>query len=164
MQIVPGSTTDRELIARGLSKVLGDTHALCAKTRRFHRDITGSSFSILRLVLEQQRVALQRATGVIAKHMRARGLAVLGPKEGLRTQPQHQGRLWTAQEMIASLTERHESVARRARRVLGIADRAHDQPTCELLVQRIQAHERTAWLLLAIGTAELILRELQASQ
>lgn len=159
MQIVACVTTDRDPIARGLARLLADTRALHAKTSRFCRDVAGPESVVLRPVLEQHCDELRLATDTIAERMGSRGVTVALPQD-LAAPPAHQGPVWTVEEMIGCLAERHEMAARRAHDVLRLAEQAHDRATCDWLMQRIHAHEKTAWVLTAIGIAEWIRREL----
>jgi starvation-inducible DNA-binding protein len=153
---VTSSGTEREEIGRGLSRLLADTHALWAKTLRIRRDIGGHEGIVLRPLLARQCRELERATDRIAEHMRALGVAA--PRQELRPllSPVHQGPTSTAEEMIGGLVQRHETVARRIRRVLRLAENAADRATCDLLRQRIDAHDEATWVLVQIATAELL--------
>lgn len=156
MQVIPSGTTKREAISRGLSRVLADTHALCAKTRRFGRDVRGHASIVLRPPLAGQCHELELAADRIAERMRALGVAA--PRQHLRPSipPTHRSPTWTAEEMIGCLVERHETVARRIRSVLKLAENAADRTTCDLLRQRLDAHEKATWVLVQIGMVELI--------
>ncbi len=163
MRDVASRAAEGESIARGLSRMLGDTHALYAKSCRFHRDAAGPGSGTLRPTLELQCDELWVGTNLIASRMRALGLRVPLPC-GLPPGAAHHGATWTAEEMIGCLAERHELVGRRARGILRLARERQDLATCDLLVQRIQAHESAAWVLAAIGLAELVRSELVALQ
>jgi starvation-inducible DNA-binding protein len=157
MQIVACGTADRDRIAGGLSKLLADTQALYAETRRLHRGVGGSESIVLRPVLEQQCDELRLATELIAERMRSLGMAVLRPRGGIRAPLLKPAPVLMVQERIRCLVGRHEAVATRAQRLLGLAEKAHDSALCDLLMQRIQVHEKTGWVLAGIGIAELIL-------
>jgi len=157
MQVHPSSTSSQEQMARGLLKLLADTQALCSKTQRFRRDVAGPLAQVLRPMLHQQYEELQRAANLIAERMRALGFAVAGPRGHLSAPPPiHEGRVWPANEMIGCLTERHETLARRARLVLRLAEEIQDDAIRDLLVRRSQVHEWTAWMLMSIWIAEVI--------
>jgi starvation-inducible DNA-binding protein len=160
MQTNTGSATERESMARGLSKLLADTHALHAKTCRFHRDVGEPEAAALRPVLEQQRDELRLAADLIAERMSCLGVVAPRPPGPFAPAAPHQGPAWTAREMIRCLTEGHEMAARRAHAVLRLAEEAHDSVTCDCLGRRVWAHEKAAWVLAAIGVVEFIQREL----
>jgi starvation-inducible DNA-binding protein len=154
MYVIASGATDRELLASGLAKVLADTHGLYAKTWRFHRDVGRDASIGLRLLLHQQGNDLACATDRIVERMRFLGLPAQGWRPSLWKPPMHHGPAWSAQEMIRCLAERHEAVARRINGVLQLA--ATDRATCDLLRQRIKAHEKAAWVLAEMGIAALI--------
>jgi starvation-inducible DNA-binding protein len=160
MQVDTGGARDLESMGRGLSKLLADTHALDAKTRRFHRDVGDPEAAVLRPVLEQQRDELQLAAALIAERMSCLGVVALRPSGLFAPAALHHGPAWTAREMIRCLAEGHEMAARRAHAVLRLAEEAHDSVTCDCLGRRVWAHEKAAWVLAAIGVAEFIQREL----
>jgi starvation-inducible DNA-binding protein len=139
----------RETIAKGLSHVLADTYTLYLKTHNFHWNVTGPMFQTLHLMFETHYNELALAVDLIAERIRALGLPAPGTyrefielssiKEDQAVPP--------AQQMIRSLVEGHEAVARAARKAFEPAEAARDQPTCDLLTQRMQVHEKTAWML-----------------
>ncbi|GAP66636.1 DNA protection during starvation or oxydativestress protein [Mizugakiibacter sediminis] len=143
------SKKDRESIAKHLSKLLADTYSLYLKTHAFHWNVTGPMFNTLHLMFEQQYNALWTAADAIAERIRA--LDVVAP--GSYTQF---GKLTAIREetgvpewkvMVEQLVEGHETVARTARETFKAADKADDQPTADLATQRMQEHEKTAWML-----------------
>lgn len=143
------SKKDRESIAKHLSKLLADTYSLYLKTHAFHWNVTGPMFNTLHLMFEQQYNALWTAADAIAERIRA--LDVVAP--GSYTQF---GKLTAIREetgvpewkaMVEQLVEGHETVARTAREAFKVADKADDQPTADLATQRMQEHEKTAWML-----------------
>jgi starvation-inducible DNA-binding protein len=139
----------REQIAAGLSKVLADTYTLYLKTHNFHWNVTGPMFQTLHLMFETHYNELALAVDAVAERIRALGfpapgtykqftaLSSIGEEEGVPK----------ATEMVKLLVEGHEAVARTARGVFSTAAEANDQPTCDLLTQRLQIHEKTAWML-----------------
>jgi len=140
---------DREAIAENLSKLLADTYSLYLKTHSFHWNVTGTMFNTLHLMFETQYNELWLAADVIAERIRA--LDVYAP--GSYTQF---GKLTSISEetgvpewkaMVQQLVDGHETVARTAREVFKVADAADDQPTADLATQRMQEHEKTAWML-----------------
>jgi len=140
---------DRETIAADLSKLLADTYSLYLKTHGFHWNITGPMFNTLHLMFETQYNALWTAADLIAERMRA--LDVYAPGSytqfaGLTSIPEETGVPdWKA--MVQQLVDGHETATRTARDVFKAADRADDQPTADLATQRMQEHEKTAWML-----------------
>ena len=140
---------DRIAIADGLSHLLADTYTLYLKTHNFHWNVTGPMFQTLHLMFEQHYNELALAVDLIAERIRALGIAAPGSYREfakLSTVPEASG-VPEATEMIRQLLMDHETVIRTARRVFRLADAADDQPTADLLTQRMQTHEKTAWML-----------------
>ncbi|MDR3353280.1 MAG: DNA starvation/stationary phase protection protein [Zoogloeaceae bacterium] len=143
------SDKDRSKIADGLAHVLADTYTLYLKTHNFHWNVTGPMFNTLHLMFETQYNELALAVDLVAERIRALGLpapGTYGDFARLTSIPETKG-VPKAEEMIALLVAGHETVARTARSVFPIADAAHDEPTADLLTQRMQEHEKTAWML-----------------
>ncbi|MEB3275553.1 MAG: Dps family protein [Cyanobacteriota bacterium] len=139
----------RAQIADGLSHVLADSTVLYAKTHGFHWNVTGPMFNTLHLMFMEQYTELWTALDTIAERIRALGhLAPFGAAtySGLSSIPESEG-VPAAMAMVRELVEGHEAVARTIRRVFALADEAGDQPTADLLTQRLQIHEKTAWML-----------------
>ncbi len=139
----------REEIAGGLSRVLADTYTLYLKTHNFHWNVTGPMFQTLHLMFETQYNELALAVDLIAERIRALGMTAPGTYKqfvALSSIKEDEG-VPKAQDMIRRLVEGHETVARTSREVFRGADEASDQPTCDLLTQRMQVHEKTAWML-----------------
>ena len=139
----------RKAIADGLSRLLADSYTLYLKTHNYHWNVTGPMFNTLHLMFEQQYNELALAVDIIAERIRALGhfapasyqayakLTVI-PEEN--DQPD-------AETMIRRLVAGQEAVARTAREIFPLADDAHDEPTADLLTQRMQVHEKNAWML-----------------
>ena len=143
------SQQDRKKIAEGLSRLLADTYTLYVKTHNFHWNVTGPLFNTLHLMFEQQYTELATAVDEIAERIRALGFPAPGSYAqfgGLTNIAEETG-VPTAQEMIAQLCKDQEIVVRTAREVFPVADEAHDEPSADLLTQRMQVHEKTAWML-----------------
>jgi starvation-inducible DNA-binding protein len=143
------SDKDRGKIADGLAHVLADTYTLYLKTHNFHWNVTGPMFNTLHLMFETQYNELALAVDLVAERIRALGLPAPGTYTDfarLTAIPETKG-VPKAEEMIALLVAGHETVARTARSVFPTADAAHDEPTADLLTQRMQEHEKTAWML-----------------
>jgi starvation-inducible DNA-binding protein len=139
----------REEIAYGLSRVLADTYTLYLKTHNFHWNVTGPMFQTLHLMFEQQYNELAGAVDLVAERIRALGYPAPGTYKQfaqLSTIQEDDG-VPPATDMIRKLVEAHETAARTSRQVFKSAEAASDQPTCDLLTQRMQVHEKTAWML-----------------
>jgi starvation-inducible DNA-binding protein len=140
---------DREAIALGLSKLLADSYTLYLKTHNYHWNVTGPLFNTLHLMFEQQYTELAAAVDEIAERIRALGVAAPGSYKAFSafaTVEEARGDE-TAEEMIRELVIGQEAVVRTARDVFPTADRASDEPTADLLTQRMQVHEKNAWML-----------------
>ena len=140
---------DREDIAEGLKKLLADTYTLYLKTHNFHWNVTGPMFQTLHLMFETQYTELASAVDVIAERIRSLGSPAPGTYKQyaeLSSIKEDEG-VPAAQDMIRLLVEGQESVVRTARSLYPSAEKALDEATADLLTQRIQLHEKTAWML-----------------
>jgi starvation-inducible DNA-binding protein len=139
----------RARIAEGLGRVLADSTVLYAKTHGFHWNVTGPMFNTLHLMFMEQYTELWNALDVIAERIRA--LGVVAPHGGSTlaglASIQEADQQPAALDMVRELVAGHEAVARTARSVFPLADAASDEPTADLLTQRLQIHEKTAWML-----------------
>ncbi len=143
------SEADREAIAKGLSHLLADTYTLYLKTHNFHWNVTGPMFQTLHLLFETQYNELALAVDLIAERIRALGVPAPGTYQEfaeLSAIPEGTG-VPTAEEMIRLLVEGQETVVRTARSIFPTVDKANDEPTADLLTQRMQVHEKNAWML-----------------
>ena len=150
MQIDIGiDANKREEITNGLSRVLADTYTLYLKTHNFHWNVTGPMFQTLHLMFETQYNELALAVDLVAERIRALGFAAPGTyKQFVKLSAiKEEEDVPKAHDMIRLLVQGHETVARTAREVFRAAEDASDQPTCDLLTQRMQVHEKTAWML-----------------
>lgn len=139
----------REEIAAGLSKVLADTYTLYLKTHNYHWNVTGPMFQTLHVMFEGQYNELALAVDSIAERIRALGVkapATYAEFLKLSSIKETHGDL-SANQMIAELVAGQEAVVRTSRATFAIADECNDQPTADLLTQRMQSHEKTAWML-----------------
>ncbi|HEY9891877.1 MAG TPA: Dps family protein [Candidatus Sericytochromatia bacterium] len=139
----------RKEIADGLSRLLADTYSLYLKTHNFHWNVTGPMFQTLHLMFETQYTELALAVDLIAERIRALGFPAPGTYSDyakLSSIEETPG-VPKAQEMIRLLVEGQEAVARTARSIFPVADQVNDEPTADLLTQRLQVHEKTAWML-----------------
>ncbi|HVL07560.1 MAG TPA: Dps family protein [Burkholderiaceae bacterium] len=140
---------DRKKIADGLSRLLADTYTLYLKTHNFHWNVTGPMFNTLHLMFETQYNELALAVDLIAERIRALGYPAPGTyKEYARLSsiPETEG-VPNAEEMIRLLVEGQEAVTRTARSIFPTVDAAGDEPSADLLTQRMQTHEKNAWML-----------------
>ena len=139
----------RSQIAGALAKVQADTYTLYLKTHGFHWNVTGPMFQTLHLMFEAQYNELWTALDAIAERIRALGHFAPGTGKQLAalSSIQDEDGVPKAQDMIRKLVEGHETVARTARKAFELADAANDQPSCDLLTQRLQVHEKTASML-----------------
>jgi starvation-inducible DNA-binding protein len=144
---IPDKT--RKQIADGLSRLLADTYTLYLKTHNFHWNVTGPMFNTLHLMFETQYNELALAVDLIAERIRALGHPAPGSYSAyakLSSIPEAEG-VPDASEMIRQLVQGQEAVARTARSVFPLVDEANDQPSADLLTQRMQVHEKNAWML-----------------
>ena len=141
--------TDRRQIIKGLKHLLADTYTLYLKTHHFHWNVTGPMFQTLHQLFMDFYTEQWAAVDLIAERIRALGAHAPGSYEEFTTltiiKPS-QG-LPKARQMMIELIEGQEAVARTARKMFSIADHADDLPTCDLLTQRLQIHEKNAWML-----------------
>jgi starvation-inducible DNA-binding protein len=147
---------ERKEIVDGLSRLLADTYTLYLKTHNFHWNVTGPMFQTLHLMFEQQYNELALAVDLIAERIRALGFpapATYSAFARLSSIKEDEG-VPSATEMIRLLVEGQETVVRTARSIFPVVDGAHDEPTADLLTQRMQVHEKTAWMLRSLLTEE----------
>lgn len=139
----------RKDIVEGLSKLLADSYSLYLKTHNFHWNVTGPMFQTLHLMFEEHYTELATAVDVIAERIRALGEYAPGSYSAFAklTSIQEENGLPDAEGMIQQLVADHETVIKTARSVFPAADKAHDESTADLLTQRMQIHEKTAWML-----------------
>lgn len=143
---------DRQKIADGLAKLLADTYTLYLATHNFHWNVKGPHFNSLHAMFMAQYTELWNAVDPIAERIRALGFPAPGTYAQfakLASIKEPQG-VPSAEEMVAYLVRGHEAVARTARGVFPVADRAEDQPSADLLTQRLDIHEKTAWMLRSV--------------
>lgn len=140
---------DRKEIADGLARFLADTYTLYLKTHNFHWNVTGPMFETLHKMFEEQYMQLREAVDAIAERIRALGFPAPGTYAEfvkLASIKEEPG-VPNAETMIQRLLEGHETAVRTARSLLPAIGRAHDEPTLNLVSDRMQAHEKTAWML-----------------
>lgn len=139
----------RKEIAMSLAKLLADTYTLYLKTHNFHWNVTGPMFQTLHALFQEQYTELWQATDVIAERIRSLDEVAPGTYSEFAklTSINEAKGVPPAREMIAQLLEGHEAVIRTARAGVPSAEKAHDEATMDLLTQRLQLHEKTAWML-----------------
>lgn len=143
---------DRQKIAEGLSRLLADSYVLYLKTHNFHWNVEGPMFNTLHQMFMVQYTELWNALDLIAERIRALGSYAPGSYKKfseLSSIPESDAPL-SAMQMIEALLKGHEAVAKTARAVFPLADGASDESTLDLLTQRLQLHEKTAWMLRAL--------------
>jgi len=140
---------DRKKIADGLSHLLADTYTLYLKTHYFHWNVTGPMFNTLHLMFEQQYNELALAVDVIAERIRSLDFYAPGTYREFAKMAtiKETDSVPKAEDMIRELVAGHEAVVRTARSVFPAADEAADEASADLLTQRLQLHEKTAWML-----------------
>jgi starvation-inducible DNA-binding protein len=144
------SAADRAAVAGGLARLLADTYTLYLTTHNFHWNVTGPMFNTLHAMFMGQYTELWNAVDPIAERIRSLGhpapgsyaqyAALASIKDAPAVPPK-------ALEMVRILVEGHEAVARTARSAFPLAEKAGDEPTCDLLTQRLTVHEQQAWML-----------------
>ncbi len=146
------SHKDREEIVKALSTLLADTSVLYSKTHGFHWNVTGKMFNTLHLMFEDHYTLLWESLDEIAERIRALGfMAPFGAKALADISTIRESiEIPVDIDMVRELVSDHEAVAKTARNALLFADKANDQPTADLLTQRLQFHEKTAWMLRSI--------------
>jgi starvation-inducible DNA-binding protein len=139
----------RRAIADGLDRLLADTYTLYLKTHNFHWNVEGPMFNTLHQMFETQYTELALAVDLIAERIRALGFRAPGSYREFAALARVEDAVGTpsAMEMIAQLVKDQETVVRTARESFALVDEAHDEPTADLLTQRMQIHEKTAWML-----------------
>jgi starvation-inducible DNA-binding protein len=140
---------DRQKIAEGLSRLLADTYTLYLKTHNFHWNVTGPMFQTLHLMFETQYNELALAVDLIAERIRALGVPAPGTYAAFSrlSSIKETEQVPSAEEMIRLLVAGQEAVVRTARSIFPVVERATDQTTADILTQRMQVHEKTAWML-----------------
>jgi starvation-inducible DNA-binding protein len=143
------SKGDRQAIAHGLSRLLADSYTLYLMTHNFHWNVTGPQFNSLHLMFMGQYTEQWNALDLIAERIRALGHPAPGTyKEfvALASIKEVEG-VPGANDMVRHLVAAQEATARTARKLFAVVDKANDQPTADLLTQRLDVHEKTAWML-----------------
>lgn len=140
---------DRKAIADGLSRLLADSYTLYLKTHNYHWNVKGPMFQTLHLLFETQYNELALAVDLVAERIRALGHPAPGTYaefSRLTCIKEPQG-VPSAKEMIKDLVDGQEAVVRTARSIFPVVEKVSDEPTADLLTQRMQIHEKNAWML-----------------
>lgn len=143
------STKDRERIAKGLSALLADSYTLYLMTHNFHWNVTGPQFNSLHTMFMAQYTEQWTALDLIAERIRALGFPAPGTYKEyvkLASIKEVEG-VPGAFDMVRHLVVAQETTARTARKLFAAVNEANDQPTADLLTQRLDVHEKTAWML-----------------
>jgi len=146
------STAERAKIAKGLSKLLADSYALYMMTHNFHWNVTGPQFNSLHLMFMGQYTEQWTALDLIAERIRALGHPAPGTYQEfakLSSVEQIEG-VPSATDMVRYLVKAQEATAKTARSLFPVVGEANDQPTADLLTQRLEVHEKTAWMLRSV--------------
>ncbi|WP_459950945.1 Dps family protein [Denitratisoma sp. agr-D3] len=143
------SAKDRERIVQGLNALLADSFSLYLMTHNFHWNVTGPQFNSLHQMFMAQYTEQWNALDLIAERIRALGYPAPGSfKDFLKlTSIKEVSGVPNADDMVRHLVAAQEATARTARKLFAVADAADDQPTADLLTQRLEIHEKTAWML-----------------
>lgn len=147
------SDTHRASISKGLSRLLAETYTLYLTTHNFHWNVTGPMFNTLHTMFMAQYTEMWNAVDPIAERIRALGhfapgsYAAFAKLSTLQDAPEQPPK---ALEMVEILARGHEALARTAREIFEVVDEANDQPSADILTQRMDIHEKTAWMLRAL--------------
>lgn len=143
------SETDRKEVAHGLSKLLADTYTLYLKTHNFHWNVEGPMFQTLHVMFMTQYTEMWNALDVIAERIRALGHYAPGSySDFIRLSSIKESKtVPKAQKMIEEAVQGHEAVIKTTRSIFEAAEKAKDQTTMDVLTQRLDIHEKTAWML-----------------
>ncbi len=142
------SASQKEM-AHGLSTLLADSYMLYIKTHNFHWNVEGPMFNTLHLMFMDQYTELWNALDLIAERIRALGEYAPGSYKQFSalTSIKESEKVPKATKMIEELLAGHEVVIQTARQLFPLAEDQHDEVSCDLLTQRLQIHEKTAWML-----------------
>ncbi len=140
---------ERKKIADGLSRLLADTYTLYLKTHNYHWNVEGPMFQTLHTMFELQYTELALAVDLIAERIRALGHYAPGSyaQYAKLSSIKEETGVPSAQDMIKDLVKGNEAVSKTARAIFPVVEKSSDEPTADLLTQRMQVHEKTAWML-----------------
>jgi starvation-inducible DNA-binding protein len=143
------SEKDRKAVAKGLSELLADSYTLYLMTHNFHWNVKGPMFNTLHTMFMAQYTEQWTALDLIAERIRALGEPAPGTYREfskLSSIKEIEG-VPKALEMVKHLVKAQEATAKTARKLFPLVEKANDQPTTDLLTQRLDVHEKTAWML-----------------
>lgn len=148
------SEKDRKSVCRGLSKLLADSYLLYLKTQNYHWNVTGKMFQPLHTLFEEQYKELAKSIDEIAERIRALGEFAPGSFSSFTkvTSIKEENGIPTAEEMILNLVQGNEAVVTTAREIISLTDDCEDDVTADLMVERMQVHEKNAWMLRSMVT------------
>jgi starvation-inducible DNA-binding protein len=143
------SAAGRREIADALSRVLADTYTLYLKSHNYHWNVTGPMFNDLHAMFMTQYTELWTAVDLVAERIRSLGFPAPGTYRAFAelSSIEEDSDIPDAKRMVRNLLKGHETVARTCRQAFPAAEKASDQPTVDILTQRLQVHEKTAWML-----------------
>lgn len=145
---------ERKQVCKGLSKLLADSYLLYLKTQNYHWNVTGKMFQPLHSLFEEQYKDLAEAVDEIAERIRALGEFAPGSFSAYAkvTSIKEENSIPTAEEMIHNLVSGNEAVVQTAREIVNLCEDAEDDVTIDLMVERMQRHEKNAWMLRSMIT------------
>lgn len=148
------SEKDRKAVCKSLNKLLADSYLLSLKTQNYHWNVTGKMFQSLHLLFEEQYQELTKAIDVIAERIRALGEFAPGSFASFSkvTSIKEETAIPSADEMIHNLVQGNEAVVTTARGIISLADECEDDVTSDLMIERMQVHEKNAWMLRSLIT------------
>jgi starvation-inducible DNA-binding protein len=148
------SEKDRKLVCKGLNRLLADSYLLYLKTQNYHWNVTGKMFQSLHTLFETQYQEQAMAIDVIAERIRALGEYAPGSFAAFSkvSSIKEETTIPTAEQMIHSLVQGNEAVVTTAREIVALADGCEDDVTTDLMIERMQVHEKNAWMLRSLIT------------
>lgn len=143
------SEKDRKQVCKGLNKLLADSYLLYLKTQNYHWNVTGRMFQSLHILFEEQYTEQAKAIDVIAERIRALGEFAPGSFAAFSkvSSIKEETSIPAAEEMIHNLVKGNEAVVSAAREIVNLADECEDDVTSDLMIERMQVHEKNAWML-----------------
>lgn len=148
------SEKDRKAVCKGLNKLLADSYLLYLKTQNYHWNVTGKMFSSLHMLFEKQYQEQAMAIDVVAERIRALGEYAPGSFAAFSrvSSIKEETSIPSAEEMIHNLVQGNEAVVTTAREIISLADGCEDDVTSDLMIERMQVHEKNAWMLRSLIT------------
>ena len=136
-------------VVQSLSKLLAESYTLYLKTHNYHWNVTGPMFTTLHTLFETQYTDLALAVDLIAERIRAKGALAPGSYTAfakLATIKEEAGHP-EAKVMIQNLVADQARVIKAAHKVIKDAGPAGDDASADLATQRLNVHEKNAWML-----------------